>query len=497
MAPEIANGRYGREIDTYALGVILYEMLTGNVPFEGESVGEVLMKHLTAEPDLTPLAEPFRDIVRRALAKDPDHRVKSVGEMLALLPGGAGEAASAAVPPAAMDQGRGQPYPQHHAAADAFAPSPQVQAVSAEEIEEPIWKAIRVGAGKFRRAWHGENLQEMHPLAKALVIFALVIGGLWFFAEVIAISIPALICYGVYYAIWAMFIRPGMRRRGGPFSKLQFDVVLTGSDRRNDVTAAWQQPAEPPLSAAERYADRVRRRRLRPNWRDRAHQELTAKPYREKFSELTGSMLMAAIMAAVAALVAPIMLANGASSQGLATHLWLALVGTLGSWAILVPTKFTEGRIEDQVPLRIVLLLLGGLVGAAAWGLAESLIVQVPNSRAIVPTDPGLISHTVLGWNVPEGTANPSLAVFVTYFAFLFLLLRWWRQAEYTRSSRLSLWSVATCVFWAWLLQLFWWFPQPAGMMVAGVIAFATQMASPWLPPSGRRALSEQVDQIV
>ena len=48
MAPEIANGRYGKEIDIYALGVILYEMLTGRVPFDGESVGEVLMKHLTA-----------------------------------------------------------------------------------------------------------------------------------------------------------------------------------------------------------------------------------------------------------------------------------------------------------------------------------------------------------------------------------------------------------------------------------------------------------------
>ena len=53
MAPEIANGRYGREIDIYALGIILFEMLTGRVPFEGESVGEVLMKHLTAEPDLS------------------------------------------------------------------------------------------------------------------------------------------------------------------------------------------------------------------------------------------------------------------------------------------------------------------------------------------------------------------------------------------------------------------------------------------------------------
>jgi len=50
MAPEVAHGRYGKELDVYALGAVLYELLTGHVPFDGESVGEVLMKHLTANP---------------------------------------------------------------------------------------------------------------------------------------------------------------------------------------------------------------------------------------------------------------------------------------------------------------------------------------------------------------------------------------------------------------------------------------------------------------
>ena len=86
MAPEIANGRYGKEIDIYALGVMLYEMLTGRVPFEGESVGEVLMKHLTAPPDVSMLEEPFRSVVARALEKDPGKRFSTVGEMLAALP---------------------------------------------------------------------------------------------------------------------------------------------------------------------------------------------------------------------------------------------------------------------------------------------------------------------------------------------------------------------------------------------------------------------------
>src|SRR3990172_4943193 len=92
MAPEIANGRYGREIDTYALGIVLYEMLTARVRFGGEGVGEVLIKPLPAEPALSRLDEPYRDIVRRALAKDPDARLKSVGEMLALLPSESGSA---------------------------------------------------------------------------------------------------------------------------------------------------------------------------------------------------------------------------------------------------------------------------------------------------------------------------------------------------------------------------------------------------------------------
>src|SRR4051812_17018299 len=80
MAPEVANGRYGKEIDIYALGIMLYEMLTGHVPFEGGSLGEILMKHLTATPDLTALSEPYRSVVSRALAKDPTQRFASVAQ---------------------------------------------------------------------------------------------------------------------------------------------------------------------------------------------------------------------------------------------------------------------------------------------------------------------------------------------------------------------------------------------------------------------------------
>ena len=82
MAPEIASGKYNKPIDIYALGVVLFEMLTGHVPFDGESVGEVLMKHLVDQPNVSSLPEPYRAIVKRAMAKDPADRQSRVEELL-------------------------------------------------------------------------------------------------------------------------------------------------------------------------------------------------------------------------------------------------------------------------------------------------------------------------------------------------------------------------------------------------------------------------------
>jgi hypothetical protein len=81
MAPEISTGNYNKQIDTYAAGVILYEMLTGRVPFEGESSGEILMKHLTTPPDLSKVPAEYIPILAKALAKNPAQRYASMAEM--------------------------------------------------------------------------------------------------------------------------------------------------------------------------------------------------------------------------------------------------------------------------------------------------------------------------------------------------------------------------------------------------------------------------------
>jgi serine/threonine protein kinase len=82
MAPEIGEGCYDFSIDIYALGILLYEMLTGQVPFFGASPAEILMKHMSTTPNLDDVDEPFARVIRKALAKDPKERYQTVQEMI-------------------------------------------------------------------------------------------------------------------------------------------------------------------------------------------------------------------------------------------------------------------------------------------------------------------------------------------------------------------------------------------------------------------------------
>ncbi len=87
MAPEQAQGRAEPRSDLYALGVMVYQMLTGRVPYSGSSTVEVLMKHLQEPVPLAnlrgPAAQQFGPILQRALSKDPNGRYRSGRELMA------------------------------------------------------------------------------------------------------------------------------------------------------------------------------------------------------------------------------------------------------------------------------------------------------------------------------------------------------------------------------------------------------------------------------
>ena len=87
LSPEQAKGApVDQTSDLYSVGVVLYELLTGVVPFSGETPVEIAMKHLSSvpEPPSARRADVPRDldlVVMRALAKDPSERYQSAEEM--------------------------------------------------------------------------------------------------------------------------------------------------------------------------------------------------------------------------------------------------------------------------------------------------------------------------------------------------------------------------------------------------------------------------------
>lgn len=86
MAPEISKGIYGKEIDIYALGIILYELLTGDVPFNGETSQEIMYKHLLDKVEFDHCPPAYRKVLKGCLTKQPETRFSNVSELMAAMP---------------------------------------------------------------------------------------------------------------------------------------------------------------------------------------------------------------------------------------------------------------------------------------------------------------------------------------------------------------------------------------------------------------------------
>ncbi|HEU4577592.1 MAG TPA: serine/threonine-protein kinase [Polyangiaceae bacterium] len=143
--------------DIWALGVILYEALTGNPPFLGDSIPEISAKILLEEP--RPLSEVrpsvpqlLSDVTARALQKQPDKRFSNVGELaVALLPFAPGRARSHVERITRVLEAAG------FAKSDflASAPPPPLAAATSQDVLEPVPRpsgALAEGGGRRKGA---------------------------------------------------------------------------------------------------------------------------------------------------------------------------------------------------------------------------------------------------------------------------------------------------------------------------------------------------------
>src|SRR6266704_7181884 len=87
IAPEILEGYVDERSEVYSVGIFLYQMLTGYVPFDGPSDWKICLHHRETQPMapslLNPsLPRPLERVILRALEKDPRHRYQTIEDVL-------------------------------------------------------------------------------------------------------------------------------------------------------------------------------------------------------------------------------------------------------------------------------------------------------------------------------------------------------------------------------------------------------------------------------
>jgi Protein kinase domain len=499
MAPEIGKGAYGKEIDIYALGIVLYEMVTGRVPFEGESSQEIIMKHLTADPDLSAVVQPYRAMIERALRKDPEKRFKNVGEMVALLDA---SKVSGAKPPAVTSQASklaGNGVPERiveatvtivkdspfyigddeqemsfgpvqknqrksqippvrqgaHGQGPGYVPAQAVGYVvpgsfrtlpAVSRSEEPIASALKRGLANFGQWWNSGGT----PL-KILLIVGFVV-ALFFAPWIIPAAMVLAMTYVVYLGVWLVV----QALRGG--------------------TSTESFPIE------GRYV----------TWEQQYRSVLRMKTLGDRVGELAGSMLASAAIAAVLTVAMSAIGGGGwisTSTNTFSGPAWFWLVTTLGSWTLLTAGKFWEHSAGEQAKRRFVLLVLGLAFGGAAFLSHRFLMVSLLRDGSMqLDSDPVFT-------NMVDTSGAPLLSCFVAFFGGLFLIMGWWKQTDPLRSARLRIAPIVLSVLAAGLLTAFFGFPMPWSMLLAGGFSTTVQLASPWLKPQDRLAIRQRVTQ--
>jgi serine/threonine protein kinase len=478
MAPEVANGRYGKEIDIYALGVILYEMLTGHVPFEGESIGEVLMKHLTAEADVSRLAEPYRTVVGRALSKSPDVRFHSVGEMAALLPRPEATTGHHYAHPQPRSMPRSFPRQAHHADTIGHGNTPHIPVATGVDPNffenEPVARALRNAVAHIKHVYRSATdpgTTARTVLNIVLIVMAIFTIHIW--ASLLFTGCFVYVLYVGVRAIVLSFKQPHTAHRR--HSKYQSPPAST------PPAATPPAPAPQPLAVVEpvKLAATLPGERQHSRWRPRvkATPVLQLGTPRERTTELVGSLILSGIVALVVSLVMVVIRGGSEPNQ----YVWLAFSAIAGAWAVLIPGKLWEGREGDPIVRRFVFLVLGLLVGTVSYGLYDGLLARLPSD-----VDWDLNGPRRNFGQLYSADGSPMLMAFMTYFGFLYLVPRWWRQTDPLRRTRLSLFFSAVVGFWAVVLHQFWWFPQPWGVMLAVTISIAVQFSGRWITPADR-----------
>ena len=533
MAPEIGNGVYGKEIDIYALGIIFYEMLTGDVPFDGESSQEIIMKHLTAEVRLEKVPPAFHRVIQRALDKDPHVRFRSVSEMLEELPW------------------RDVKTGQHFVANDGHGPSVDFVSQGAENrsagaVIEPLFvsgdnmKIVRPDivfstindSTKTPNTARRRELTKMttgHPdsLAAENSMAGEVSSSTdqdavastshvptaqgdrqpdvppttsaregrwnqfrWWWIDSVAATAAKLLMLvvasaitlsnvtalttigaltGISFLAWFM-----VRHKIVPLQvtmEHSVDLKATHPGKERLVEEGHSAPNKRGRYLATVFGVNAQQLALTRRW-------LMERSLRERTTEFLGSLLVASLSCIALNLLA---MAVCPRAQGVAGSdwvwswfAWLTTVSIFSCTTLLLLGKLWEYGPHTGQARRGMMLVAGLVIGIAGWTLADFFRVGL-SVDLFASATPAWTSYV----SFAQFENVPAVAAWLLTLTGLFGVLRWWHQVDPARKTRLSLKVVFLCFVWALIFSFILGQSVTKYCVLAIVVSISVQLAAP------------------
>ena len=485
MAPEIGRGIYGKEIDLYALGIILYEMLTGQVPFDGESSQEIMMKHLTAEPELSCLQGGVRTLIEKSLSKDPDRRYENIDAMLvdfdkccetpnrSLLSEKSPESwvnhdsttsqdssqsqadfydgnrqESSDVLYIADDQGELGVTGQSEMV---FGDLREVVDAVPVEVREP---AKRRNAGEpvartvqnlYFKAAHHWNQSKIGTPAKVII---LVVAGIILLNNS-GWLVPLAGTVSVFYGLYLM-ARLAVRVARG--------TAQSAIDRKRQLA------------------------RLRAVWTA----QVSRQRWVPKLGELFGSFVKSGLLVLCLMLVAALASSDGDNQTApyWALMTWLSTIAVTTSWCVLLAGKIWEKHEGDPIRRRFAMMVAGVFVGGVSFAISQYFLLdmQAHNPLNYRPV-------TALPSTLSSSAGQPFLAAHVIFFVLFFSAFRWWKQVDPFRKTRLSFRNVGLVLLGGTIINEVAGFPFPWMIAMVGAASIGIQLSAPWIGQAERNRL--------
>ena len=504
MAPEVARGRYGREVDVYSLGIMLYEMMTGRVPFEGESAGEILMKHLTAEPDLRLLPTPLRAVLAAALEKDPERRIHDVETLQQRFREAVTATGLPLQQPAvfhslqtdemfpgsrpAVRQPAAGGSADHVAAAGAAAGiAGAATAAAADNAAAPQAAMAREAGyalGSLRQFWNEDLPAPVRWMLTGALLLAGLRSGL--------LTSPAAQGLAIGWLAWWMFGRSGKTEKSSTSQNRQPAAAARGGGGGLDSTLIVPQQlsgtagttAAPDARAQQSAQARpVAPRQYRPT-------EFTPETIRTfTFSQRLVNATTSMSLALVTAVFVTAAVFWGTEILGTPVEaIYFGVVTLLAAWPLILVSKLWEGRPGESLLRRLWLGVCGLAVGALCGVTAEFLLLinsPVPSRIFQVDSDGLLGNREAAGLRVLQ-EGYPTIVGFALFFCLLFMLRRWWLQADNFRSGRFRIGTSILTLIVGGMVALIVPFPTALGSTLALAVSVVIQVSSVWTPPELR-----------